>query len=318
MSPAGYLTEALVLWQRAGAVPAADRILVLLGRLPGAAGPDRMAAKEAGSRLLALGVRAVDGAPVLPAEGVSAPLHIRVLGGFEVLVGGRPVPMTAWRSRQARTLVKMLVARRGRPIPRAEVCEILWPDDDPARTAHRLSVLLSVVRGVLDPAKAWEPDHYLRADLTGLSLDLSHATVDAIDLLRDTAHADQLARSGEEARARVLLAEVDAGYPGDAFDEEPYEAWANALREETRAVWMRALRTAAELARRAGEHDQAITTLVRLLAADPLDESAHRLLVGVLVEAGRHGEARRAFDRWGRAMRSIDAPGPPDSVLRAV
>ena len=291
---------------------------MLLGRLPGAGGPDRVGAREAGRRLLALGVRAVDGEPSLPADGVSAPLQVRVLGGFEVLVAGRPVPGNAWRSRQARTLVKMLAARRGRPIPRIEVCEILWPDDEAQLTAHRLSVLLSAVRGVLDPARSWDPDHYIAADLAGVSLDLSHVTVDALDLLRDAAHAEQLARAGEVVRARELLAEVDAAYHGDPFDEEPYEEWANALREETRAVWMRALRTSAELSRRAGEYDQAITTLVRLLAADPLDESAHRLLVGVLVEASRHGEARRAFARWTEAMRSIDAPAPDGSVLRGV
>src|SRR3712207_7466618 len=57
-----------------------------------------------------------------------------------VLVGARPVPLTAWRSRQARSLLKILVARRGRPVPRTELCELLWPDDDPQRTAHRLSV----------------------------------------------------------------------------------------------------------------------------------------------------------------------------------
>ncbi len=311
-----HLHEALALWTASGALPSADRILVLLGRLPGAVGSDRVAAREAGHRLLSLGVRAVAGDPALPAEGVSAPLHVRVLGGFEVVAGGRPVRMTAWRSRQARTLVKMLAARRGRPIPRGEVCEILWPDDEPQRTAHRLSVLLSVVRGVLDPAKAWDPDHYIRADAAGVSLDLTHVTVDALDLMRDATHAEQLGRSGDVGRARELLLEVDSAYRGDAFDEEPYEEWAEPLREETRAAWIRALRTSAELSIQLGEPDQAITTLVRLLAADPLDESAHRQLVGVLVDSGRHGEARRAWERWAAAMRSIDAPEPSESLLR--
>jgi DNA-binding SARP family transcriptional activator len=311
-----HLHEALTLWTAAGAPPFVDRILVLLGRLPGAGGSDRVAAREAGQRLVALGVRAVAGEPALPADGVSSPLHVRVLGGFEVVAGGRPVKMTAWRSRQARTLVKMLVARRGRPIPRGEVCEILWPDDEPQRTAHRLSVLLSVVRGVLDASKAWDPDHYIRADAAGVSLDLTHVTVDALDLMRDAAHAEQLARSGDVARARELLLEVDTAYHGDAFDEEPYEEWAGPLREEARAAWTRSLRTSAELSLGLGEPEQAVTTLVRLLTADPLDESAHRQLVEVLVDSGRHGEARRAWERWAAAMRSIDAPEPSTSALR--
>ncbi len=311
------LAEAAALWQRAGALPAVDRLAVLMGRLPGADAAARVAAREAGRRLLQLGVRSVDGGPVLPVDGTASSLRVRVLGGFEVSAAGRPVPLTAWRSKQARTLVKLLVARRGRPVPRGEICELLWPDDEPQRTAHRLSVLLSVVRSVLDAGKIFPPDQYIRADPAGLSLVREHVVVDAEELLRDAAHAVRLARAGEVARARELLAEVDSAYVGDAFDDEPYEEWADALREETRAAWLRSVRAAAELARRAGDDDQAIAGLVRLLAADPLDESAHRALVGVLVRAGRHGEARRAFDRWSAAMRSIEAPAPSPEVLRS-
>ena len=54
-----------------------------------------------------------------------------------------------------------------------------------------------------------------------------------------------------------------------------------------------------------------------LLAADPYDEQAHRLLVRMLTRTGRHGEARRAYERWADAMRAIDAPLPDRGVLRA-
>jgi DNA-binding SARP family transcriptional activator len=55
---------------------------------------------------------------------------------------------------------------------------------------------------------------------------------------------------------------------------------------------------------------------VRLLVADPYDEQVHRMLVRTLARAGRHGEARRSFDRWVAAMRVIDAPLPDPAVLR--
>lgn len=308
------LSEAEAIWCRAGAEPAADRVRVLLGRLPGADGPQRWGAREAARRLVALGVPAVDGAPLMPVE--AAPVRVRVLGRFEVVVGGQAVPLPAWRSRQARTLLKILIARRGRPVPRGELCELLWPDDEPSRTAHRLSVLLSAVRNVLDPSRQRPADHYLRADPAGVCFDIGRVALDVEDLLRDAAHGLRLAREGHAERAREILTEVDTAYRGDAFDDEPYESWADGLREEARAVWLRALRELAELCRRAGDPDQAATTLVRLLVADPYDEPAHRALVEVLRAAGRHGEAQRAFGRWAGAMRSIDAPVPTLAVLR--
>jgi DNA-binding SARP family transcriptional activator len=302
------LAEALTIWQRSGALPAADRVLVLLGRLPGADGTQRARARAAAARLAELGVPALDSAPAVP-------VRVRVLGGFEVWVGGRPVPLPAWRSRQARTLVKVLVARRGRPVPRGEVCELLWPDDQPQRTGHRLSVLLSVLRAVLDPQRRWAADRYLRADAAGISLDLRHVTVDVEILLRDAAYAAELIRAGRPEHAREILAELDAGYQGDAFADDPYEDWADGLREQARATRLRVLRDLADLSHRAGDTEQAAGCLLRLLAADPYDEPAHRALVDVLRTAGRHGEARRAFDRWRRAMASIDAPPPDPAVL---
>ena len=308
--------EAVALWERAGATPAMDRMLVLAGRLPDAGGAERAAAREAGRRLLQLGVQWVDGRPLFSVDGAAASVRVRVLGGFEVVVAGRPVPLPAWRSRQARVLVKVLVARRGRPVPRGEVCELLWPDDEPQRTAHRLSVLLSVVRTVLDPARSWPADHYIRADLAGLSLVREHVSVDAEALMRDAAHAVRLVRDGDVVRARELLGDIDAAYLGEAFDDEPYEAWADALREQTRSAWLQSLRLSAELAVQDGDDEQAVSSLVRLLAADSLDESAYRVLVRVHLAAGRHGEARRTFDRWTAAMRSIDAPLPDPRLLR--
>ena len=61
---------------------------------------------------------------------------------------------------------------------------------------------------------------------------------------------------------------------------------------------------------REGRGAEALGIFVRLLAIDPYDEQVHRRLVASLVRAGRHGEARRAFDRWCQAMQEIDAPLP--------
>jgi DNA-binding SARP family transcriptional activator len=314
---AAALDEATAIWQQAGAGPAADRLLVLRGRLPGAGTSRRLAARAAADRLLALGVIAISGQPLTPGEAMNAPVRIFVLGRFDVVVAGRPVPLPAWRSRQARTLLKILVARRSRAVPRPELCELLWPDDEPRRTAHRLSVLLSAVRTVLDPDRRRPVDHYVRADSAGMSLDAAAVRVDAEELIRDVNHADDLVRTGDPEAARAVLTDVDSAYRGDAFDDEPYEDWADPLRELVRAAWLHGLRRLAALSRAGGDLNQAATCLVRLLAVDPFDDSAHRALVRALAAAGRHGEARRAFDRWTAAMRQIDAPRPDRAVLAA-
>jgi DNA-binding SARP family transcriptional activator len=110
-------------------------------------------------------------------------------------------------------------------------------------------------------------------------------------------------------QAREVLEHVERLARGQAFAEETDE-WADGLREEVRAAWGRSMRRLANLQLRAGRGPEALGIFARLLAVDPYDEQIHRRLVTSLVSAGRHGEARRAFDRWCRAMQDIDAPQP--------
>lgn len=308
--------QAWSIWRDGGAGPSADRLDVLRFRLPGADATARSLAREAAARLRHRGIREIHGWP-LDADQHTRRVVVRVLGGFSVRIDGSEVPLSAWRSRQARTLVKLLAARRGRPIGRGELCEALWPDDDPARTGHRLSVLLATVRSVFDPGRAAAPDHLIGADGKGLWLDLRHVAVDADDLLADADAAFLLLETGEQQRAEEILRDVDRRYTGVAFEDEPDEPWADGLREETRAAHTRCLRHLAMSYARSGRTGDAEALFVRLLMLDPYDERVHRSRVRTLLRAGRHGEARRAFARWAHAMAEIDAPVPDAEMLPA-
>jgi DNA-binding SARP family transcriptional activator len=196
----------------------------------------------------------------------------------------------------------------------------LWPGDDPIKTSHRLSVLLTTVRTVLDPAKAWPADHYINSNTNGVWLDLRRVSFDADELLDDAEHGAALLAGGQTDAAKEVLESVDARYRGEAFEDEPYEEWiqedwAQGLREETRGAWLRSLRHLATVATKEGRSNDASAILTRLLGVDPYDDRVHRGLVRNLVRAGRHGEARRAFDRWAEAMVSVDAPPPDPSEL---
>lgn len=207
------LGEALSIWDGGGAVVAAARVCVMLGWLVTADGIDRSRAREATRLLQRLGVSRVYGHPLTQAP-TAATVVVEVLGTFAVRVGGTDVPLPAWRSRQARTLVKILAGHRGRVVTRSWLCELLWPDDDPARTGHRLSVLLATVRGVLDPERDWPVDRYVAADQYGIRLDLRHVEIDAEALLRDAVHAGELIEREDDVLAVEILSHVDARYRG--------------------------------------------------------------------------------------------------------
>jgi len=54
-------------------------------------------------------------------------VDVYLLGGFEVLVDGVPIPDEAWRRRDSAALVKLLALSTGHRMPREQVLDALWP-----------------------------------------------------------------------------------------------------------------------------------------------------------------------------------------------
>jgi ATP/maltotriose-dependent transcriptional regulator MalT/DNA-binding SARP family transcriptional activator len=309
------LREAASIWAAVGNRLGEARNALAQARLASAAGGVRgtAAVEEAERRLRSLGVRV--GAEVAAGllRAVAAPprdpVRIQALGGFRVLRAGEPVPAEEWQSHKARDLLKVLVARRGRAVPREALMEALWPDEDPAKLSNRLSVALSTVRTVLDPDRRHPGDRFVKADKHVVAL--AHVPVDVEEFLAAAAGGlDRFAR-GERAEALSLLTAAEAAFTGDFLEDDPYEDWAVSLREEARAAYLAVARTLARAAAEAAEHDQAVRYHLRVLERDAYDEEAHLGLVATLVAAGRHGEARRRYRIYGEQMGELGVEAAP-------
>lgn len=80
-------------------------------------------------------------------------IDIRLLGRFSVLRDGSEIPSSAFGGRLVRTLVRILVTRRGTFVSRDVLTEVLWPKRSPADPAASLSVMVNRARRALgDPS----------------------------------------------------------------------------------------------------------------------------------------------------------------------
>jgi DNA-binding SARP family transcriptional activator/tetratricopeptide (TPR) repeat protein len=289
-----------------------------LARLGGSTATALAASAE--QRLRALGARG-------PAEAAAAvraslarestpPVAIHTLGGFRVLRYGEPVPLSDWQSKKARDLLKILVARRGRPAPRELLMEILWPEDDPGKLPSRFSVALAVLRSVLDPEKRFGPDHFVHGEDAAVRIDLAHVPVDVESFLAAASEGLALAQT-HQPEAADRLAAAEAAYTGDFLEEDLYEEWAIPLREEAQAAYIQVARALAAAADARGDYDAQARYLLRVLVRDPYDEPAHVALVGSLAFAGRHGEARRFYRAYCDRMHEIGVEPAPYPGERA-
>jgi DNA-binding SARP family transcriptional activator len=236
---------------------------------------------------------------------------IRTLGAFAVLRGGRSVPLHEWQSRKAREVLKILVARRGRPVRRDVLMEALWPEQDPARTANRLSVALSILRAVLDPERLDGAEPVVVADRYAVAIAASRVEVDVEGFLALAADGLALWRRGARERALPVLEAAERAYAGDFLEEDQDAEWAVPLREEARAAYL----AVAELLASASGPERAVGYRLRMLERDPFDERSHLHLVAGLTSLGRHGEALRAYSRYRERMLRIGVvPAPPPAA----
>jgi DNA-binding SARP family transcriptional activator len=306
--------EAATIWVRSPAPYGMARNRLVYARIAGGA-PGRAAAGEAQRTFRSIGARgpAADAADIIEAIDRAArpPIRIESLGRFRVIRDGEVVPTTAWQSKKARDLLKILVARRGRPTTRDTFFELLWPGDDPEPLGNRLSVALATVRSVLDPEKRHPAEWFVPADKSAISLDLEHVELDVEQFVAAARDAARLARNGDGARARSTRELAESLYGGDFLEEDPYEDWAVSLRDEAQATYIGLARSLAEAAAQDGDADGATRFYLRILERDTFDEGAHLGLVGALVAAGRHGEARRRYGYYAAKMDEISIEAAP-------
>jgi DNA-binding SARP family transcriptional activator len=223
-------------------------------------------------------------------------VRLDLMGSFALTLATRPVrlPMSAQR------LIAFLALSR-KPVSRLYVAGHLWPDASEARAAASLRSALWRVRQAAD---------VVRADAYDLALE-PEVAVDVTEVMA-------LARRVEDASTPVSAADVSALCRTDDLLPGWYdEAWLDLERECFRMRRGHALERVAERLTAEGRLAEALEAGVTAVAADPLRETAHRALIGVLLAEGNTAEAVRQLHSWERlAERSLGLG--PSAQLRAL
>jgi ATP/maltotriose-dependent transcriptional regulator MalT/DNA-binding SARP family transcriptional activator len=238
------------------------------------------------------------------AQAPPAALSVHTLGGLRVVRHGEEMPYGEWRSRKARDLLKVLIARRGAPLAREAAVRLLWPDESTDAAGTRLSVTLSTLRAILDPAKEQPADHYLASADGALRLRTANLDIDVETFLSEAGRA--LGHHAAGGDATEELAAAEARYTGDFCPEELSLEDLAPLREDARATYLTVVRSLAGAYAGLADHEATARCLLRLLAYDPYDEPAYLALVRALDRAGRYGEARRRYREYTTRMAELE------------
>jgi DNA-binding SARP family transcriptional activator/tetratricopeptide (TPR) repeat protein len=230
-------------------------------------------------------------------------VRVRVLGAFEV----EGMAARDLGSRKGRTLLKLLAVASPQPVSVDRIADVLWGDDQPARPAEQVGVLVSRLRGVLGPERITRVD-------TGYALVSDWLDVDELREL--TAVATAALADGRVGAARAAADAALGLARGELLPEEDGE-WILPQRTAVGATITQVQRLAVEGAVVAGDHGHAAALAEQALARDPYDEVVLRALMAAHLAAGRPASALAAYGRV-RARLAGDLGVPPTSETEAL
>ncbi|MCX7783133.1 MAG: winged helix-turn-helix domain-containing protein [Meiothermus sp.] len=240
-------------------------------------------------------------------EKESPVLEIHTLGGLQVRRRGELLSAKAFGRRQALTLFKLLITHRGQTLSKEELCERLWPGEDPSETQRRLHVLMHGLRQALetDPTQPQivlrEGEGYRFAPLVRYFLDVERF--------------EELLHQGDGLEGTAALEayrQALALYKGDFLADEPYADWAELERSYLRERAVGALFRMATIALNLGMQREALEAYRRILTLDPWREEAYTALIETLVTTGQEPEARSLFQQYRVRMEREGLPVSPN------
>ncbi len=235
---------------------------------------------------------------------------ICLLGSFRLLKSGKPVVMR--NAGKTQSLLSNLALAQDHCIGRETLVQTLWPETETALASQSLNSLVYSLRKLLGDQIGGAPpvvqsDGYYRLNMeAGVGLDI--------------AWFKSLANEGEEQARKGNLGEAMASY---RYAIELYRGDLcvngdiNALmeRERLRALYLTLL---ARLAADSYGNDDCSACLnhaIRLLAADPCREDAHRLVMRCYVRQGERAQAFRHYHLCETVLRAeLDAAPEPATV----
>jgi DNA-binding SARP family transcriptional activator len=224
-------------------------------------------------------------------------INLTLLGGFQLRRDGGVValPLPAER-------LLAFVALHDRPLLRPYIAGVLWSDATEGHAAGNLRCAL------------WRLTHcgprLLEADGGHLEL----ASDVSVDIRLGTALALQL-------RNVVSLPEAELIADNLSFDLLPdwYEEWVVLEREAFCQLRVHALESLCERLAEAGRFDPAVQAGLAAVAADPLRETAHRVLIDAYLAEGNVGPALRQFETFSRLLQDeldLEPSAPMQALAR--
>ncbi|MDF2903298.1 MAG: HTH-type transcriptional regulator [Bacillus sp. (in: firmicutes)] len=205
-------------------------------------------------------------------------LRIQALGNFRVWLGAKEIEDRGWQRGKAKELFQLFITNKRQAIPKEEIYQILWPDQEEKNAARDFKVALNALNHVLEPQrKARATSFFIIREGAAYGLNPNAG------LELDTEMFEQWMISGLEEKdiekAMTYLKKGLQYYSGDFLLERRYDDWCTNERDRLLGFYLRGVEKLAQLYVRKEDYDTAIDWCQIIVGKDRTWEEAYRLLM---------------------------------------
>lgn len=216
-------------------------------------------------------------------------IRIQMMDTFAIYINNREAEYSFSRSRKGLALVQYLIMNMGQPVPRQNLLNALWGDEQGINPENALKTLVSRVRVLLNGVAEglgecivadgggyrWQTTPGMRIDLYEIE-----EIFNSLDALR-----------GREHRSTALYARLMELYSGDLLKNGGQNEWAFTRALALHSRYLDAVFSYLEVLKTDKRPRQVVEVCRRALDVDPFDDRLHIELMSALVASNRTNEA---------------------------
>ncbi len=235
---------------------------------------------------------------------------MRLFGGFELEMGGRPLNLAAIRPR-ARALLRLLALNTGRHVHHETIEAALWPDADAQSSARNLHVAIAALRRTIEPAAMRGSFQLIRRDGDAYILAVPDGSrIDVLEFDAALARGHRARSVGDDPTAELAFEQALSLYRGDLLPEDGPAEWVADRRESCRLAVVDATQALAEILLARGDAAGAARACNTGLRIERYHDPLWRLLIEARDEAGDQGAAKAARLGYDRMLSELGVSLP--------
>ncbi len=236
-------------------------------------------------------------------------LKVYFFGKFKVLQGDKEVPDKRWKSKKAQMIFKYLLYHRPKGYLKKDVLmELLWPEDDPVKTAKRFHVALASMRKTLEPEIIrGTPSAYISRSGDAYCIDIGNEGYVDIDNFKKELKFAKEKKDSEELIDHLLKAETI--YQGDFLEEDLYVQWCDEERERFKEEYLQLLEEIIKYYHVKKNYKKCIHYANKYLKTDKYAEDIYQLLMIYYSRTGNNAMVNKIFKKCkDHIIKGLDCP----------